>query len=61
MLLEAALALIEGLAQGILDAIPVLIEALPEVIDSIVTFFTVCLRHHDGGRTYGSQLDPGTK
>jgi len=37
-ILDCALELILGLAQGILAALPVLIEALPEVISSIVEF-----------------------
>ena len=38
MLLDAALQLITVLAQGILDAMPVLIAALPEIINGIITF-----------------------
>ena len=36
MILDAALQLITGLAQGLLNAIPVLIQALPEIIMSII-------------------------
>ena len=38
LLLEAAFTLISGLAQGLLNALPTLIEALPQIISSIVTF-----------------------
>ena len=36
--LDAAFAIIEGLAQGLLNALPKLIEALPQIISSIITF-----------------------
>ncbi|MBQ5957545.1 MAG: hypothetical protein IJL46_08345 [Clostridia bacterium] len=38
MVLEAALQLVLGLTQGILDALPVLIAALPAIITGIVDF-----------------------
>ena len=37
LILDAALQLVTGLAQGILNALPVLIAALPEIINGIVT------------------------
>jgi len=39
-ILEAAFAIIKGLAEGILNALPELIEALPQIITSIINFIT---------------------
>lgn len=38
MLLDAALQLIIGLAQGLVDAIPQLVSALPAIIEAVVDF-----------------------
>ncbi len=39
-ILEAAFTLIQGLAQGLLNALPELIEALPRIITTIIDFVT---------------------
>lgn len=38
--LEAAFAIIKGLAEGLLNALPTLIEALPQIITTIINFIT---------------------
>ena len=38
--LEAAFAIIKGLAEGLLNALPQLIEALPQIISTIINFIT---------------------
>ena len=39
-ILEAAFAIIKGLAEGLLNALPELIDALPEIITTIIDFIT---------------------
>ena len=39
-ILAAAFSIIEGLAQGLLNALPRLVAALPQIITSIISFIT---------------------
>jgi phage-related protein len=40
MVLEAAFAIVKGLSEGLLNALPALIEALPQIITTIINFIT---------------------
>ena len=42
-ILDAAFSIVTGLAQGLLNALPKLVAALPQIISSIINFITTNL------------------